>query len=165
MTRRLTAPLAAALLATFGNVHVLADVAAVPSQRINAREPSNCKVNALHDWSGYTVRWEGPCDQGAANGSGVLRGYAKGKPTLIFYGEMQGGNPRLGVVEQPDGYLAGQFQEGKALPTEDPNVTLQAFNAAERAAQQVAARFNAKGNAASARFYAERAKRLGAQMD
>jgi len=158
--RRLAVALAV-LLAACGTVPVPADAASPTSELAN----STCKVTAPNGWSGYALQWEGSCENGTAVGSGVLRGYAKDKPTLIFYGEMHGGSPSLGVVEQPDGYLAGQFKEGRVVPTDDPNVTLKAFTTAENAARLVARRFQTKGNVASARFYAAQAKRLGAQMD
>jgi len=99
---------------------------------------------------------------------GVLR--ANPKPgsqaqVLIFFGRLDHGQPKLGVIDTPDGYIAGELADGKELSNDDPNVTLRAFRAASAAASFVRDRLDAVGNAASAAFYTKKAEDLAAQIE
>lgn len=128
-------------------------------------DPAACHVTAPADWQGITVRWEGACANGLAEGSGVLRGLEKGQVVRLFFGRMLAGQPQIGVVEWPTGYVAGRFEAGRVVTSDDRNDTLRAFRAASQAAEAVSERFRAAGNAPSARFYRDKARRLDAQMD
>lgn len=124
-----------------------------------------CLVSAPADWQGVTVRWEGTCTNGQAEGSGVLRGFENGKVLRLFFGRMKAGQPEIGVDELPDGYVAGRFKDGQVVTSDDRNDTILAFREASKAAAVVSERFRAAGNAPSAKFYRDKAHSLGAQMD
>jgi translation initiation factor 6 (eIF-6) len=94
-----------------------------------------------------------------------LRAYGTGKPTLLYLGKMEAGRATLGVIEHPDGLMAGRFSQGALVPSDERQVTLDAFKAAEQAARQVSSRFKAAGNAASARYYQGKAAQMQNQMD
>jgi hypothetical protein len=129
----------------------------------------SCKFVTLERFEGRTVKWEGECAGGEANGKGVLRAYPKSgstdKAVLIFFGMLERGEPKLGVIDTPDGFMAGEFAKGKLQDSEDPNVTVRAFKIATEAATFVSERLRAAGNAASAMFYAKKAQSLQQQLD
>jgi hypothetical protein len=127
--------------------------------------PAACQFEPLKAWSDYAVQWSGPCAAGKASGLGVLRAYAKDKPTQVFYGRLTAGHPTLGVLDHPNGFMAGEVASGAIQPTDDRQLTINAFRVAEQAARQAAARFNAAGNKSSAQFYAHKAEQLGDQLD
>ena len=83
----------------------------------------------------------------------------------MFYGELRAGQPVRGVLEQPDGFLAGEVAQGVVQATDEPEVTLRAFREAEKAARAASNQFKAANNHASAQFYARKARRLAEQMD
>jgi hypothetical protein len=127
-----------------------------------------CKFGTLQRFEGRTVKWEGECLEGKAHGKGALRAYPKAgssdKAVLIFFGTLERGDAKLGVIETPDGFMAGEFAQGTLQESEDPNVTLRAFKVAVEAANLVSERLKAAGNAASATFYAKKAQNLQQQM-
>ncbi|AKJ30160.1 hypothetical protein [Caldimonas brevitalea] len=125
----------------------------------------NCRFAAPEGWRDHAVRWEGGCVNGKASGPGVLRAYAKHKPTEFFYGRLVDGTPRLGVLEQPDGFVAGEFDQGGAVQSDDRDVAVRALREAAQAAKLASVRFKDKGNEASARFYLGKAEQLDAQLD
>jgi hypothetical protein len=130
---------------------------------------SACSFTQLAAFEGRMVKWEGECAEGRARGSGVLRAYptpgSREGGVLIFFGMLDHGDPKLGVIETNDGYVAGEFAAGRPLPSEDRNVLIRAFDQAAQAAKLVSQRFEAKGNKDSAAFYAKKAQRLLQQMD
>ena len=114
---------------------------------------------------GSNVHWTGDCPDGKASGLGLLlrRGAAKAGPA--FYGELRDGVPWIGVVED-NGYRAGRFADGEIGSGEvAPQERMDAFTTAAKAARAVSAHYAAQGNAASAQYYAEVAKRLDTQID
>lgn len=127
--------------------------------------PAVCRVSAPADWQGVTVRWEGSCASGQAEGSGVLRGLENGRVVRLFFGRMKAGQPEVGVVELPEGYVAGRFEDGRPVASDDRNDLIRAFREASKAAEAVSERFRVAGNAASAKFYRDKAHSLAAQMD
>lgn len=128
-------------------------------------DPITCHVSAPADWQGLSLRWEGACASGHAEGSGVLRGFEKGQVRRLYFGRMKAGQPEIGVDELPDGYVAGRFKDGKVVSSDDRNDTILAFREASKAAEAVSERFRAAGNAPSAKFYRDKAQSLGEQMD
>ncbi|MFY9514580.1 MAG: hypothetical protein WAQ05_26735, partial [Rubrivivax sp.] len=112
------------------------------------------------------LRWSGPCRDGAANGRGVLRAYAGGRVVRLFYGRLQAGRLELGAVELDGGYAAGRFDDqGRVVSDGERNTLILAFGEASAAAREMAERFRGQGNAASARFYDDRARQLALQLD
>ena len=134
-----------------------------------AAAAGSCTFAALERFEGRTVKWEGDCVDGKANGKGVLRAYPKAgsvdKAVLIFFGTLERGDAKIGVIDTPDGFMAGEFAKGKLQDSEDPNVTIRAFKVATEAATLVSERLKAAGNAASSAFYAKKAQSLQQQMD
>jgi hypothetical protein len=127
--------------------------------------PKNCLVSPPAEWKGRTLGWEGACREGKAQGEGVLRGYKKGGDTLIFFGEMEKGELFLGVIENPEGYIAGQFNDGKLIPNSDRNTIIEAFRKATAAARNFSKQLKLKGNSKSSDFYQKKANELDQQMD
>ncbi len=156
---------AAAPLAT----SVAADGQTAPAAKYSPAAASGCTFTSLERFEGRIVKWEGACEAGKAQGKGALRAYpaanSADKAVLLFFGFVEHGEPKLGVIDTPDGFIAGPFSGGKAMDSEDPNVTLHAFREASQAAAFVSERMKAAGNAASANFYARKAKTLQEQMD
>lgn len=144
---------------------VLAFLPACAAEADAASKANTCVFQPFRDWATYSVKWSGGCEKGKASGIGVLRAYAKGKSTLVFYGQLQSGAPTLGVIDYPDGFMAGEVADGAMKLTDDRNLTIQAFRVAERAARDAAARFSAAGNHVSAQFYIRKAEQLASQMD
>jgi hypothetical protein len=125
---------------------------------------TGCRFEPPEDWNQLVVRWAGSCTDGIANGEGVLRAYRDGKVVQTFYGRMASGHLALGAIETESGFIAGRFSKGRRLESDDPQVFIDAFRAAGRAAEQASASFRRQGNAASAKFYADKAKLLRDQM-
>ena len=130
---------------------------------VAARPP--CAFEPPDGWDREATRWDGPCVGGRAQGSGVLKEYRGQEVRRLFFGEMKDGAPVLGVIDQPEGYVAGRFSEGRQIGSDARQDYIRAFDAAAKAAQHVSTRFSQSGNEASARFYEGKAKALREQMD
>lgn len=124
-----------------------------------------CAFNAPDGWHQSATRWDGECRAGYADGLGILKEYENLKVRRLFFGRIRHGDLDLGVIEQADGYIAGQFAHGRLIPSEDRQSFVSAFAEAEKAASHAASRFHKTGNNASARFYEAKAKELREQMD
>jgi len=83
-----------------------------------------------------------------------------------FYGDMQAGMPVIGVIDD-EGYRVGQFKNGDIGGDAElePQVRLDAFRAATKAAREVAALYAKQGNAASSRHYETVAQQLDMQIE
>jgi hypothetical protein len=145
--------------------HVAKTVVVVCTLVVAATAQATCAFNAPQDWSQSATRWEGSCRSGRANGLGILKEYTEQKVTRFYFGRFKDGHVEIGVIEETDGYLAGRFVNGSPVPTEDPQVTIDAFTEAEKAASQAAARYANTGNKTSAMLYKNKAKKLAMQMD
>lgn len=130
-----------------------------------AQGPHGCTVTAPRGWVQSSVRWDGPCPAGVADGLGVLKELGGGSVRRIFFGMVRGGEIRSGVIDQENGYIAGNFAQGSLLQSDDRQTVVSAFDQAAQAANQAAARFEKAGNRASAQFYRAKAKTLREQMD
>lgn len=119
----------------------------------------------MERWKPYTVRWAGVCVDGVAQGRGVLRAYRDGRVEQFFFGTFEAGQPRLGVIERPDGYVAGRFSNGKLVPDTDRNVLIRSFREGSTAAASLSKSLGQSGNKASASYYLEKSRQLAAQMD
>lgn len=144
-------------LALISSASLLADM---PSKNSGA-----CQFESFAEWSAHAVRWTGSCEKGRAAGLGVLRAYAKGKLAGVFYGRLVAGQPVLGVIEYSDGFVAGEVVAGVIQPTENRQIIIRAFAVAAQAAHRVSEILEIEGNAASARYYANKAEQLANQMD
>jgi hypothetical protein len=124
-----------------------------------------CSFEVPAQWSREGTRWDGECSDGRAHGLGVLKEYRNGSVAKFFFGRLRGGQPILGVIDQPEGYVAGTFRDGRAVPSEERQATISAFTEAEKAAKSVSDRFRKAGNGASTEFYRNKARELREQMD
>lgn len=124
-----------------------------------------CAFNAPYGWSQNSTRWDGECRAGHADGIGILKEFSNRKVKRFFFGRVKDGNLDLGVIDQAEGYVAGQFAQGRLVPSEDRQIFVSAFAEAEKATSQAASRFSKAGNKASARFYKAKARELREQMD
>jgi hypothetical protein len=110
------------------------------------------------------AKWEGPCQDGKAHGRGILRSYDGKKVAATFFGAMEQGNPKVGVVEDRDGLLIGRFAPGgTAIANDEFKDRLDGVNEAVAAAKQASEAFQKAGNNASAALYAKKAKMLDMQ--
>jgi len=125
---------------------------------------SGCRFQAPASWNYPVLHWTGPCEKSLASGSGVLRGYRDGKVVETFYGSYKDGKILIGVIETAGGFIAGRFENGKRVESDDPQGYIDAFRAASAAATQASETFRRNGNDASAQYYAEKAKLLDQQM-
>jgi hypothetical protein len=124
-----------------------------------------CLFSAPTGWNQTTTRWEGECRDGHADGLGVLKEYQQQKVVRFFFGRLEHGEVKLGVIDQPEGFVAGEFVKGAPVPSEDAQRTVSAFAEAEKAANEAASRFSKAGNKESAKLYAAKAKELREQLD
>ena len=124
-----------------------------------------CQVAAPEGWSPTKLRWDGPCASGFAHGQGVLKDMSKQPIERFFFGRLDKGKLARGVIDQPDGFVAGDFKAGAVLPSDNRQTALDAFTEAKTAAGLTAAKFRKAKNAASAKFYDDKAKSLADQMD
>lgn len=111
------------------------------------------------------LSWYGPCQAGKAHGLGVLRSYKKDVIMQLFFGNLEYGELRLGVIEMPGGYVAGQFVQGKLVQDAERNVIISAFRNASEAAKAYSQRLKQAGNKASSAFYLKKSKELEQTID
>jgi hypothetical protein len=137
-------------------------LAQAPAQ---AAAPTACAFTAPAGWSQATTRWDGACKDGHAEGLGVLKEYQQQKVVRFFFGRLEHGEPKLGVIDQPEGFVAGQFAKGEPLQSDDRQRLIDAFAEGEKAANEAASRFSKAGKQASAKFYSAKAKSLREQLD
>lgn len=144
---------------------LVATASATAADPADAAGAPGCRFERPAGWTETTLRWTGDCAGGHAQGLGVLRAYSGTLASRLFFGRLQGGRLDIGVVELPEGYQAGRFDAGQLQRSDERSVVLQAFEQAQAAARAAAARFRQAGNEASARFYDDKARQLGQQMD
>ena len=125
----------------------------------------DCQFNRPPELNEPQLAWEGGCNNGKADALGVLRAYTNGQASRLFLGRMRNGEFDIGVIDLPEGYIAGRFVEGKAVQDGDRNVIIKAFLEASSVAKLVAERFQQAGNCAAANFYLEKSRKLTEQMD
>lgn len=116
------------------------------------------------------TKWEGGCQDGKAHGHGILRAYEGKRVVETFYGLVERGELKRGVVDNEEtGYGAGRFGPGGVMldaPEGDEfNDRYYAVNEAEAAARQVSASFAAAGNKGSAAYYEKKADFLYQQIE
>jgi hypothetical protein len=152
------APVAAAPL----NASVAAD-----GQLAWSQDPgSKCRFVAPRSLTAGPTNWIGDCPAGKASGLGVLVRRDGGKATATFYGELREGVPVIGAINVDGGYVVGKFTGDDLVQGDlEPQVRIDSFNVAAKAARAASARFQAQKNAASARFYADAAKQLDQQVE
>lgn len=127
---------------------------------------SNCSFVAPASLGAGTIYWTGACPDGKAAGAGMLRRRDGGHAGAAFYGEMEAGVPKRGVVDDAAGYRAGRFVGGDIGEKElEFQSRLDAFDAAVRAARAVSAHYAQAKNGPSAEYYEDIAKTLEAQIE
>jgi len=126
-----------------------------------------CSISPPEGWVQSAVRWDGPCPAGVADGLGVLKEFSGKDVKRIFYGLVKNGEVRFGVIDKGGSYLAGSFEHGRVVESDDLQIAqtlISAFNKAGDAAEEAARRFEKAGNKSSAQFYKAKAKALREQM-
>lgn len=131
----------------------------------NSFAQRKCSFSVPEDWMGKSTHWDGLCSDGYADGLGILKELKNGEVKRFFLGRINKGEIEFGVIDQPDGYIAGKFSDGVLVPSDDRQTYIDAFNEAEKAAKKAAENFRRIGNKASALFYEKKAKELADQMD
>ncbi|MBB3656520.1 hypothetical protein FHX15_001748 [Rhizobium sp. BK650] len=120
---------------------------ATPSQ---AQEPSggpawskdpasHCQFVSPASLTAGPTYWTGACPDNKASGPGMLRRRDGDRAGPAFFGEMQAGVPVIGVIDD-EGYRVGRFKNGDIGSDAElePQVRLDAFRAAAKAARDVA---------------------------
>jgi hypothetical protein len=131
----------------------------------HASTQSACAFTVPAGWNQTTTRWDGACRDGYAEGLGVLKEYQQQRVVRSFFGRLEHGALKLGVIDQPDGFVAGAFANGELVPSADRQRAVDAFAEGEKAANEVASRFRKAGNTASAKLYTAKARELRDQLD
>jgi hypothetical protein len=126
---------------------------------------TGCGFRQPQEWQPYTANWTGPCIGGMADGLGVLRVYNQSQAIATFYGRMLEGKMAIGAIDTANGYLAGRFNDSALAKSDDRDTFIAAFRDASAAANAASEVFQSQGNAASAKYYRDKAKQLDAQMD
>lgn len=126
---------------------------------------TGCRFETPKTWEKYSAQWTGSCVAGVADGSGVLKGFCNGKVQELYYGKVKQGVLIIGVIEVDNGYIAGRFADGKPIQDGDRNTYILAFREAVAGANQASEFYKQRGNAATAKYYAEKAEKLDQQMD
>jgi hypothetical protein len=126
---------------------------------------TGCGFRQPPEWQPYTANWTGPCIGGVADGLGVLRVYNQSQAVTAFYGRMREGRMVTGVIDGANGYLAGRFDDSALVKSDDRDTFIAAFRDASAAANAAGEVFQSQGNAASAKYYRDKAKQLEAQMN
>lgn len=126
-----------------------------------------CHWDTPKPWpEGVSSRWSGACEDGQAQGLGVLRALRGNQVVQVFYGRYEAGRAVLGAVELEGGYRAGRFDiDGRVVADGDRDTAIKAFEEAAAAAKAMATDLRRNNNAASARFYEAKARQLAAQLD
>lgn len=118
------------------------------------------------NWAPSTLRWDGDCTNGVANGLGVLKEQQGVAVQRSFFGRVENGELAIGVIDTPDqGFSAGHFAQGRVQPSDERQVYIDAFEVAAQAAGAAAARFEQAGNKASAQFYRQKEHTFEQQLD
>lgn len=125
----------------------------------------DCQFIVPAEWQDSSVIWDGACTAAKANGQGVLRGYRKGASTRLFLGRMKQGKLNLGVIEEENGYIAGEFVDGVAVPNPERNIAIKAFESASAAARELGQRLKKRKKDSSAAYYLHKAQNLEQVMD
>ncbi len=127
----------------------------------------NCQFEPLSEWNGSILSWSGACRAGKANGRGVLRIYKRDGDTEFFFGDIEDGELRLGVIEGKGYYIAGEFKHGVLVPESEPdfNLKLRVFLNASAAAKDFSQLLKRMGNKKSAAFYLKKSQELEQQIE
>jgi hypothetical protein len=137
-----------------------------PTAAVEASPKGVCAFDEPQFFGGLPAKWEGGCEDGKANGRGVLRSLNGKKVAATFYGVMDRGNPKLGVVEDRDGLIIGRFAPGgKPIESDEFKDRLDGVNEAVAAATQINESYERAGNTASAAFYGKKVKMLNKQIE
>lgn len=117
-------------------------------------------------WSASTVQWEGACIGDNADGLGVLKEMQGSSVKRSFLGRASKGDLLLGVLEEPGKpWVAGHFDKGRLLPTQDRWPAISAFEEAAKAATEAATRLEAAGDKPGAQALREKSDLLRKQME
>lgn len=140
---------------------------AADGQLVWSQDPgSKCRFVAPKSLTAGPTNWIGECPGGKASGLGVLVRRDAGTATATFYGELRDGVPVIGAINVDGGYVVGKFTGDDLVQGDlEPQVRIDSFTVAAKAARAASARFQAQKNAASARFYADAAKQLDQQVE
>ena len=127
---------------------------------------SRCEFISPISLTAGPTYWTGLCTANKASGLGMLRRRDGDRAGPAFYGEMKAGVPVIGVIDH-DGYRVGRFNDGDigGDANLEPQVRIDAFRAAAKAARAVGSQYAKQGNAASSRHYENIAQQLDMQVE
>lgn len=123
-----------------------------------------CQVSfSFRDVSARNAAWSGPCPNGRADGSGVLRLSNDNVPAAVFYGKMTKGMPDLGVLEHKGAYIP--YVNGQAAEDEERDDIHRAFDHGRQVALTFSAQLRKEGNRAYAKQFSAAADEMAAHMN
>ena len=126
---------------------------------------TKCRFVAPRSLPAGPTYWTGDCQGGKANGLGMLRRRDGGQAGAAFYGEMRNGVPVIGAIDD-QGYVVGKFVDGDLVQGDlEPQVRIDSFLVAAKAARAVSTRFHMENNAGSAQLYSKIAEQLETQIE
>ncbi|HVZ37469.1 MAG TPA: hypothetical protein VG963_33845, partial [Polyangiaceae bacterium] len=89
---------------------------ASPSSDSRSEGQPGCRFQRPEVWAGGKVAWLGPCQNGFAEGRGVLVNVVEGAEPERFYGQMDSGFQTIGVLQTESGFIAGHWNHGAIAP-------------------------------------------------
>lgn len=117
-------------------------------------------------WSASAVQWEGACIGDNADGLGVLKELQSGVVKRSFLGRASKGELLLGVLDETGKpWVAGHFDKGRLLQTDERWPAISAFEEAAKAATEAAGRLDSAGDKPGAQALREKSDLLRKQMD
>jgi hypothetical protein len=141
--------------------------APVAAQAMATDRATGCRFLRPADLANGPTAWFGECRAGRAEGPGVLRVVQQGSDPRFFFGTMVAGRPSRGVVTQDnnDDVIALRFEGTRAIEPADRAQTASIYQAAAAGAAAAAEQFRARGNTASAKYYAGWSHTLATALD
>lgn len=147
-------------------VLILASVAPARSQAgDDSGSGKACIFRTPKGWEKQPIKWIGGCINSYADGFGALQRLENGEVAEAFYGKMESGSLKLGVIDGGSGYIAGRFKDGAPERSGDRDTETNAYNAASRAASELADFYSREGDKASAQFYKDQSRKFASQTD
>jgi hypothetical protein len=133
----------------------------VPTGELRTEGALDCRFQRPKVWgAGDTVTWLGSCKKGFAEGRGVLVLTAEGRELQRFYGRLERGFLKIGLIDSDNGCMPGSWENGAIVEDAPETVaarTIEAFDVAAAAATALSKSL-AKKDPKASRFHAERAR-------
>lgn len=121
---------------------------------------NTCAFDIPKGWEKQPIAWIGGCKNARAEGYGALNRFENDEIVETFYGRVEGGSLSLGVIEGKTGAIAGRFKNGTPERDDGDDTEKNAYEAASRAARELADLYARKGDKVSAQSYKDQARKF-----